>query len=97
MALISGKGSGLLVGLGVVIAAPILLPVLARAARPLAKLAVRGVMTVSDYVSETAAHAHEQMKDLVAEVEAERKQAAEEKPGGPAGEQATSKPEASRL
>ena len=78
MALIGGKGSGLLVGLGVVVAAPILVPLVAKASRPLAKLAVRGYLGGTNYVGESAAHAHEQMKDLVAEVEAERQQEHEE-------------------
>lgn len=79
------KGPGLLIGLGVVIAAPLVIPAVGRAARPLAKVAVRGYLAAAGFVSELASEAHEHVKDLVAEVESEREAAAKaEEPAEPA-------------
>jgi Protein of unknown function (DUF5132) len=68
------KGSvpGLLVGVGVALAAPILLPAAATGARPLAKVLLKGALLVGDSVKEVVAEAGEQLSDLVAEVRAER-------------------------
>ena len=65
------SGTGLLVGLGVAIAAPILLPVVGAVARPVAREAIRGMMLLGDRTKELAAEAREQWGDLVAEAQAE--------------------------
>jgi multisubunit Na+/H+ antiporter MnhC subunit len=76
MALIEDMFKGgvpaLLVGVGVALAAPILLPAAATGARPLAKALIKGALVVGDSVKEVVAEAGEQLSDLVAEVRAER-------------------------
>jgi uncharacterized protein DUF5132 len=67
-----GGVPGLLVGVGVALAAPILLPAAATGARPLAKALIKGALVVGDSVKEVVAEAGEQLSDLVAEVRAER-------------------------
>lgn len=62
---------GILVGMGITLAAPVVLPVLACALRPLAKSAIKGGLVLGDKVKEITAEAREQMCDLVAEVKAE--------------------------
>jgi hypothetical protein len=71
-----GWGSTVLIGVGVAVAAPILLPTLAAGARPLAKTLVKGYLAMADAVSEVVAEAGEQLSDLVAEARAEREAAA---------------------
>jgi hypothetical protein len=66
-----GGVPGLLVGVGVALAAPILLPAAATGARPLAKALIKGALLVGDSVKEVVAEAGEQLGDLVAEVRAE--------------------------
>ena len=83
------KGPGLLVGLGVVIAAPLVIPAVGRAARPLAKVVIRGYLAAAGLVSELASEAHEHAKDLIAEVEGEREAATKaEEPAAKAEEPA---------
>lgn len=60
-------GTNILFGLGVLVAAPLVLPVL----RPLAKTAIRGGLYVADTAREMVAEASEQVSDLVAEARAE--------------------------
>jgi hypothetical protein len=62
---------GIMVGVGVTLAAPIILPVLGAALRPLAKSVIKGGMAVGDRIKEVTAEAREQFDDLVAEVKAE--------------------------
>jgi len=64
-----------LVGVGVALAAPILLPVTAGGLRPLAKTLVKGYLAVMDSAKEVMAEAGERFSDIVAEAEAERKHA----------------------
>jgi len=61
-----------LIGVGVALAAPILLPAAASGLRPLAKTVIKGYLAVADSVKEVAAEAGEQLSDLVAEAQAER-------------------------
>jgi hypothetical protein len=49
--------SGVLVGAGVVLLAPIVLPVVARAARPLAKTALHGFFALTEGVQSLMGHA----------------------------------------
>jgi uncharacterized protein DUF5132 len=70
--MLRGGLPGVLVGVGVVLAAPVLFPAAASGARPLAKALIRGRLVVADTVREVVAEAGEQLSDLVAEVQAER-------------------------
>ncbi len=60
-----------LVGVGLVIAAPIVFPVVRGVLRPVAKTMIKGYLTVQDSVTEWTAEAGEQLSDLVAEARAE--------------------------
>ncbi|MGF1615015.1 MAG: DUF5132 domain-containing protein [Gammaproteobacteria bacterium] len=60
-----------LVAAGVLILAPIVVPVVGRGLRPLAKGAIKGYLTVQDKIKEYAAVSTEQLGDLVAEARAE--------------------------
>jgi hypothetical protein len=73
---LKGSVPSILVVLGVVLAAPIVLPAVAAVSRPLAKTLIRGYLTLSDMAKEFAAEAGEQISDLVAEVKAEKETAA---------------------
>jgi hypothetical protein len=53
--LLKRPGSGFLLGIGVVILAPVVLPVLARAARPLAKAVLHGYFALVDELKSLAA------------------------------------------
>ncbi len=66
-----GPLSTVLVGLGVAMAAPTVVPALANGLRPLAKALVRGGLTLYDAAKEGVAEAGEQLQDLVAETRAE--------------------------
>ncbi len=61
-----------LIGVGVALAAPILLPAAASGFRPLAKTVVKEYLAVAESVKEVVAEAGEQLSDLVAEAQAER-------------------------
>ncbi len=73
-----GKGNmtTVLVGLGVAMVAPTVLPALASGLRPLAKALVKGGVTLYDAAKEGIAEAGEQVSDLVAESRAEMGQGA---------------------
>lgn len=68
-----GKGNmtTVMVGLGVAMVAPTVLPALASGLRPLAKAVVKGGVTLYDAAKEGVAEAGEQVNDLVAEARAE--------------------------
>ena len=68
------KGSlpTILIGVGVALAAPILLPAAAAGLRPLTKTLVKGGLYVADSVKELMSEAGEQLSDLVAEARAEQ-------------------------
>jgi hypothetical protein len=53
--LLKGPGAGFLVGLGVVILAPVVLPLVAQVVRPLAKAALHGYFTLVDELQSLAA------------------------------------------
>ena len=67
-----GWGPSALIGAGVALAAPVLLPALAAGARPLAKTLIKGYLVVAETVQEAVAEPGEQLSDLVAEAQAER-------------------------
>jgi Protein of unknown function (DUF5132) len=60
-----------LLGLGVAMAVPSVIPALASGLRPLAKALVKGGLTIYDAAKEGVAEAGEQLNDLVAETRAE--------------------------
>ena len=63
--------STVLVGIGIALVAPVVVPALATGMRPLAKAVIKGGITVYDKGAEMFAEAGEQLSDLVAEVRAE--------------------------
>ena len=68
---LKGSWSAALVGVGVALVAPTVLPAVGAALRPLAKSAIKGGVMLYDSVKETIAEAGEQVNDMVAEVRAE--------------------------
>ena len=68
---LGGWGSTVLIGLGVAVAAPILLPAVGALVRPVAKGVVKGGLLVADSLKELAAEGSEQVSDVVAEAKAE--------------------------
>ena len=60
-----------LVGVGVALVAPIVVPTLAGGMRPLAKAVVKGGMMVYDKGAEVIAEASEQLSDMLAEARSE--------------------------
>jgi hypothetical protein len=65
-----------LVGVGVALVAPVIVPTFAVGLRSLVKTAIKGGLIVYDKSQEIAAEAGEQMSDLVAEARAELKASA---------------------
>ena len=65
-----------LVGVGVALVAPVLVPTFAVGLRSLVKTAIKGGMIMYDKSQEIAAEASEQMSDLMAEARAELKASA---------------------
>jgi len=68
----SGWGTAVLIGVGVTLAAPELLPAVGVAVRPVAKGLIKGGLYLADSLQEIIAEGSEQLSDLVAEVKAER-------------------------
>lgn len=68
----SGWGTTVLVGVGVVLAAPVLFPAAGEVIRPVAKGLIKGGLQLVDSLQEIIAEGSEQLSDLVAEVKAER-------------------------
>ena len=68
---LSGWSTTLLVGVGVALAAPVLLPVAGAIIRPVAKGLIKGGLFVADSLKELVAEGSEQVSDLVAEARAE--------------------------
>ena len=68
---LGGWGSTALVGLGVVVAAPLVLPLVGAVVWPVAKVVVKGGLFVVDSVRELVAEGSEQFSDVVAEARAE--------------------------
>jgi hypothetical protein len=67
-------GKGLAIGIGAAILAPLLLPVIATAARPVARAAIKTGIILYEKGREAAAEFGEVMEDLVAEARAELEQ-----------------------
>jgi len=70
--LFSGWGTAVLIGVGVAVAAPGLLPAVSTAIRPVAKGLIKGGLYIADSLQEIIAEGGEQLSDLIAEVKAER-------------------------
>jgi len=67
----NGWGTTALVGFGVVVAAPLLLPAAGVIVRPVAKTLIKSGLLIRDSVQELVAEGSEQLPDLVAEARAE--------------------------
>ncbi|MDN5940697.1 MAG: DUF5132 domain-containing protein [Nitrospira sp.] len=76
---LKGSWGTALVGVGIALVAPTVLPAVGAAIRPLLKEAIKGGLLLYDTVKESVAEAGEQVNDMVAEVRAE----AEEGDGSP--------------
>jgi hypothetical protein len=63
--------TGLAIGIGAAVLAPAILPVLAGAAKPLVKAAIKGGIMLYEKGKENFAEVGEVVEDLVAEVKAE--------------------------
>ena len=63
--------SNILVGVGVALVAPVILPAVGYVVRPLAKGMIKAGLTLKDMVVSVTAEAGEQISDLVAEAKAE--------------------------
>jgi hypothetical protein len=64
-------GTGLLIGAATVVVAPIVIPMVAAAMRPLAKAAVKGGLMAYEKGKVIVAEAQENLEDLMAETKAE--------------------------
>ena len=78
--------TGLAIGIGAAILGPVVIPVLAGAAKPLAKAAIKGGLGLYDKGKETFAEVYEMVDDLVAEARAEAEAEAEAAAGAAVGE-----------
>jgi len=67
----SGWGTTVLIGVGVALAAPVLLPATGAVVRPVAKGLIKGGLFVVDSMKELLVEGQEQLSDLVAEARAE--------------------------
>ena len=63
--------TGLAIGVGTAILAPVIVPVLASIVKPLAKSAIKGSITLYEMNKEKLAEVKEVVEDLVAEARAE--------------------------
>ncbi|MGD8568008.1 MAG: DUF5132 domain-containing protein [Gammaproteobacteria bacterium] len=70
----SGIGKGIAIGIGMAIITPVVLPILARAGRPLTRAAIKSGMLLYDKGRETFAELSEVAEDLIAEARAELEQ-----------------------
>jgi hypothetical protein len=77
--LLRGPGGNIILGVGVALAVPLLWPVVAAAAKPVAKAGIKGYLALAGSVKEMVAEAGEQVSDLVAEAKAERDATAQSK------------------
>lgn len=68
---LGGWGPTVLIGLGVAVAAPVLLPAAGAVIRPVAKGVVKGGLFVADSLRELVSEGAEQVSDVVAEAKAE--------------------------
>jgi hypothetical protein len=71
--LFEGWGTTALVGLGVVVAAPVLLPTVGAVLRPVVKTVMKGSFWVLDSVQGIVAEGSEELRELTAEARAEHR------------------------
>lgn len=69
--------TGLAIGIGTIVLAPVVIPVLAGVTKPLAKAAIKGGIILFEKGREAFAEVGEVMEDLVAEAKSEMQQMAE--------------------
>jgi len=67
----SNTATGLAIGRGAAVLAPVLVPAVGRVARPVAKTVIKGGLVVYDRAREVVAEAGETVEDLVAEASSE--------------------------
>ncbi len=67
--------TGLAIGIGTAIVAPIVIPILAAAVKPLTKAAIKGGLVLYERGKEIAAEAQELVEDIVAEAKSEMAEA----------------------
>ncbi len=80
--------TGLAIGIGAAVLGPVVLPILAGAAKPLAKAAIKGGLALCEKGKESAAEFSEVFEDIVAEAKAELAEEREKTvPVAPAGEE----------
>ncbi|KPJ94880.1 MAG: hypothetical protein AMJ53_04195 [Gammaproteobacteria bacterium SG8_11] len=70
----SNMGKGIAIGIGVAVLAPLVLPTVARAARPMARAAIKSGLLLFEKGQETVAELGEVIDDLLAEAQAEIEQ-----------------------
>jgi hypothetical protein len=64
-------GTGLAIGLGVLILAPVIAPAVGAVVRPMAKASIKSAMILFEKARELIAEATESLEDLAAEAQAE--------------------------
>ena len=72
--------TGLAIGIGAVVLAPVVIPVAAQIVKPLAKAAIKGGIVLYEKGRETIAEMGEVVEDLIAEAKAEMASAREAPP-----------------
>lgn len=77
-------GTGLAIGLGALVLAPMIVPAVASAVRPLAKASIKGGILLFEKTRELVAEAKESVEDLAAEAHAEVVQQRQKQAAGPA-------------
>lgn len=68
---LNGWGAPTLFGVGMIFAAPLLIPIVGAVVRPVAKTLVQGSLWVVDSVQALATEGREEFNDLIAEAQAE--------------------------
>ncbi|MGC9967280.1 MAG: DUF5132 domain-containing protein [Syntrophobacteraceae bacterium] len=76
-------GTGLAIGLGVLILAPVVAPAVAAVVRPMAKASIKSVMILFEKATELIAETKESLEDLAAEAHAELAQQRQQEASAP--------------
>ena len=76
-------GTGLAIGLGVLILAPAIAPAVAAGVRPVAKASIKSAILLFEKTTELIAEAKESVEDLAAEVHAELAQGRQQEASAP--------------
>jgi hypothetical protein len=83
-------GTGLVIGLGVLILAPVLAPAVAAVVRPMAKASIKSGLILFEKARELISEAKESLEDLAAEAHAELAQQRQHEASAPAPDAADS-------